>query len=250
MTRDRWLALLYATTALLHLLPIWRVQYIPTVDGPSHVYNAVVMRELAAGSPEMQRVFRIDARPSPNWMSHAMLRLALTVASPLVAEKLVLSIIVLLFLGGLWMLGRVYAFLAMPLVYSLLMQMGSYNFMLATALMMFAVALWWREAKPIALAILLIATYFAHPIPTAVALLFIGVASLALRRRILATFAALTPATLLLGWFALQPSAEQGVAWSWKGTVLWQPLTRMLLLLTFDLRQLTFGTVSASSSAC
>ena len=50
--RQRWLFILFAAVAALHLVPIWRVHLVPTVDGPSHVYNAAVLRELAAGSPE------------------------------------------------------------------------------------------------------------------------------------------------------------------------------------------------------
>jgi hypothetical protein len=260
----RWIALLFTATTFLHLLPIWRVHYVPTMDGPSHLYNAVVMQELGAGSPEFARVFQIDTRPYPNWMSHALLWLALTVAPPLVAEKLVLSAIVLLFLAGCWMLAgagcwlpaceagrgsRVYAFLAMPLAFNLLLQLGFYNFMLATALMMIGVAYWWRTStidhtslRPsIILAALLVLSYFAHPIPTAVAILFISVSTIALRRRMLLTHLAFAPALLLLTWFVLRPSAEMAT-WNWNGVLMWQPLTRVLLLLTLDLRQIAIGT--------
>jgi hypothetical protein len=246
----RWIALLFTATALLHLLPIWRVHYVPTMDGPSHLYNAVVMKELGTGSPDFARVFQIDTRPYPNWMSHALLWLALAVAPPLVAEKIVLSAIVLLFLAGCWMLAgvvdrgsHVYAFLAMPLAFNLLLQLGFYNFMLATALMMIAVAYWWRSShRSIALAAFLVLAYFAHPIPTAIAILFISVSAIALRRRVLVTHLAFAPALLLLAWFAMRPSAE-AATWNWNGFVLmWQPLTRVLLLLTLDLRQIAFGT--------
>jgi hypothetical protein len=246
---SRWLAVLFTATALLHLLPIWRVHYVPTGDGPSHLYNAVVLQELSASSPEMTRLFRIDARPYPNWLSHVLLWLALFIAPPLVAEKLVLSVIVLLFLFGGWMLAgtvdrasRVYAFLAMPFAFNLLLQMGLYNFMLATALMMIAVAVFFARSREIVPALLLVLAYFAHPIPTAVAILFICVASVTLRRSVRNTLLAIAPATLLLAWFWMQPAAHTGI-WSWKGDlILWQPLLRVLLLLTLDLRQIAFGT--------
>ncbi|HEX3068544.1 MAG TPA: hypothetical protein VHX14_08200 [Thermoanaerobaculia bacterium] len=49
-TKSRWwLGVLFVVIALLHLLPVWRVEYLPAVDGASHVYNANVLRELAAG---------------------------------------------------------------------------------------------------------------------------------------------------------------------------------------------------------
>jgi hypothetical protein len=40
-TRRSWLInLLFAAVVLLRLLPVWRVDYVPAVDGASHVYNA------------------------------------------------------------------------------------------------------------------------------------------------------------------------------------------------------------------
>src|SRR6185503_15256503 len=61
-------------------------------------------------------------------------------------------------------------------------------------------------------------------------------------RRVLSTHLAFAPTLLLLAWFAMRPSAE-AATWNWNGFVLmWQPLTRVLLLLTLDLRQITFGT--------
>ena len=46
-TRQRSIAVLFAIVALMHLLPVWRVDYLPTVDGASHVYNAVVLHEMS-----------------------------------------------------------------------------------------------------------------------------------------------------------------------------------------------------------
>src|SRR3954464_812825 len=97
----RRITVLFVITALFHLLPIWRVHYVPTVDGPSHLYNAQVLHELAKGTPEFTRVFRADLRPFPNWLGHILLFLALRIAPPLIAEELVLPALVLLFLCGL-----------------------------------------------------------------------------------------------------------------------------------------------------
>src|SRR5438270_5013139 len=86
VVRERWHVALFVAVAALHLLPIWRVHLLPTVDGPSHLYNAVVLRELAAGTPEFSRVFEVNKRLSPNWLGHALL--AVFPAAPLIAEKL------------------------------------------------------------------------------------------------------------------------------------------------------------------
>src|SRR5437588_9167863 len=177
----RRFAVPFVIAALFHLLPIWRVRYVPTVDGPSHLYNAQVLHELAKGTPEFARVFRSDLRPFPIWLGHILLFLALGIAPPLIAEKLVLSAIVLLFLGGCWKLAgfaypasRVYAFLLMPLAYSALLQMGFYNYFLGVGLAMFAIAAWWERRTTLSGTLLLLC-YFAHAVPAMVALLMVAV---------------------------------------------------------------------------
>jgi hypothetical protein len=243
----RRVAALFLIIALFHLLPIWRVHFVPTVDGASHLYNAQVLHELAKGTPEFARVFRADLRPFPNWLGHILLFLALAVAPPLVAEKIVLSAIVLLFLGGCWKLAgvidprsRVYAFLVMPLAYSALLQMGFYNYFLGVGLAMFAIAAWW-ERRTTWSGILLLLCYFAHAIPAMVALLMIAVIWLVRRWRWMELLP-IAPTVALLAWFALQPKPPGG-DWTWSGAFVWQPLLRVMLLLTFDMRQLTFGTI-------
>jgi hypothetical protein len=245
----RRIAVLFLITALFHLLPIWRVHYVPTVDGPSHLYNAQVLHELAKGTPEFARVFRADLRPFPNWLGHILLFLALAVVPALVAEKLVLSAIVLLFLAGCWKLAgvidarsRVYAFLVMPLAFSALLQMGFYNYFLGVGLALFAIAACWERRTTLA-GILLLLCYFAHAVPAMVALLMIAVIWIVRGQwRRWTELLAIAPTAPLLAWFALQPKPPGG-DWTWSGALVWQPLLRVMLLLTFDMRQLTFGTI-------
>jgi hypothetical protein len=238
----RALKLLFLALALVHLLPIWRVAHVPTADGPAHVYNAMVMRELLAGTPEFARVYEIDWRPHPNWLGHLLLIAAMAVVPPVIAEKIVVSAIVLTFIGSLWAISgildarnRVYAILALPLTFHMLLQLGFYNFSLATALMLFTLAARSRLARTL----LLFLTYFAHPIPTAVALLFLGIRWLFESRNWRDLLPAI-PVTFLFAWFAMTPGPRSGV-WTWQGTMLWEPLARVMVLFTLDLRQLTFG---------
>ena len=236
--RQRWLFALFAAVAVLHLVPVWRVRLIPTVDGPSHVYNAVVLRELAAGTPEFARVFAVNARPNPNWLGHALMFLFLFVAKPLVAEKLLLSIVILLFLGGCWRLGGVYAFLAMPLTFHLLLQMGFYNYSLGVALMLHAIASWWGKERTWITALF---CALAHPLPAAATIVFITIAWLTTDRRWPRLLPLIAPAVVLILFFA-QPNRPGG-EWTWKGALLFSPLYRVMVLWTFDPRQLTFGLV-------
>jgi hypothetical protein len=242
----RELAVLYAAVAVVHLLPVWTVPIIPTVDGPSHVYNAVVLQELARGSPEFAAVFAADLRPHPNWLGHALLFVALYVAPPVVAEKLVFTVIIIVFLAGVWAFAglvdarsRVYAFLAMPLTFHLLLQMGFYNYSLGCGLALLAVAAAWR-GRGTTTALLLVVCYLAHALPAAVAVLSVLIFAAARRRW--RDLVSVTPVALLFGWFLLQPKLPGG-DWTWNGAILIEPLLRVALLHTFDPRQLTFGTI-------
>lgn len=251
MANRRDILILFTLVAALHLLPVWRVQFVPTVDGPSHAYNGVVLRELARGTPEFARVFFADLRPHPNWITHLMLTV--------MPEKVVVSAILLLFLFGCWRLGGVYAFLAMPLAYHLLFQMGFYNYSIGVALVPFALASWWqRRVQPawhtVAItAAWLVLLYFAHVIAAAATIGFLLIAwcvSIALRgwRAQWRHGLAFLPVASLLLWFFLQPKPPGGT-WTWNGALLWTPLLRTALLLTFDLRQLLWGTALAIAFA-
>lgn len=254
------IAALFAVAALLHLLPVWRVQFVPTVDGPTHLYNALV---LAEGTPEMARAFFTDWRPHPNWLTHLLLAAGVTVLPPVAAEKVVVSLIVLLFLGGCWRLAgvvdrdsRIHAFLATPLAYHLLFQMGFYNYSLGVALVPFALASWWRRReraswRDVAVtAGWLLLLYFAHVIAAVAAIGCIAVAwivSIVLRGREQWRHGlAFVPVALLLLWFFLQPKPPGGT-WSWNGALFFMPLYKTALLLTFDLRQLAWGSILAAA---
>jgi hypothetical protein len=143
----------------------------------------------------------------------------------------------------------------MPLAFHMLFQMGFYNYSLGVALVPFAVASWWRRRErtdwtSIATTTLwLVVLYFTHVIAVAAALLFVAVLWFftMLRAGVRSQWrhgVAFLPASTLLLWFFLQPKPPGGT-WSWTGALLFSPLFNTALLLTFDLRQLTWGTVLA-----
>ena len=255
----RFLLALYIALALTHLVPVWRVPYLPTTDGPSHVYNAAVLRELAAGSPAFTRIYEADLRPCPNWATHALLAGALSFVPPATAEKLVFSLIILTFLLGAWRLAglfdrgnAVWAFLVMPLSYHALLQMGFYNYSLGAALVPLALASWWegrarRGWKPrAATALWLLLCYFSHALPAAVALALVGIGWIALSRRRpwrdqWPELIAFAPAAALLCWFFVAVPSPGG-HWTWAGAFTWQLLLRVGLLFTLDVRQIAFST--------
>src|SRR5687767_14428382 len=132
MSEPRWLAPIFFALVLLFIVPVWVVNYIPTADGPAHVYNAWLMKELALGDAgHLAQAFRIDWRPHPNWLGHAVMAVLMLIAPPVIAEKLLFTLIIALFLGATWMLcsaidirSRPYAFIGFQFAYHQLLQTG------------------------------------------------------------------------------------------------------------------------------
>src|SRR5213080_1705702 len=176
---ERWLLALYATLALLSLVPFWTVHYLPTVDGPCHTYNSWVL--LHHGDPRYPlfgQYYKINAEPYPNWIGHAALAL---LTLPAGAWYLAGSVRP----GNRWL-----ALLALPFVFNFLFQFGFYNFSISLGLFLFIVGFWWRHrdrpGSPVYVAginLLLALCYFSHILSFGLALLAIAVLWLATLRR-------------------------------------------------------------------
>src|SRR5689334_4394972 len=132
---------LYAAISVVAIVPIWSVRYLPTIDGPSHLYNSWILYSLLRGAKgPIADWFQISWRPYPNWIGHAVMSLLMFVVSPIIAEKLFVTGIVLLFLYAMWRYSgaagdasRPFVFVAVPFAYSLMLQNGFYNFYTGSA---------------------------------------------------------------------------------------------------------------------
>jgi hypothetical protein len=183
MTRRATFALFIFLTAL-QLAPVWSVRYLPAGDGPTHIYNAWVLHGLVTDTapPNIERAYRVNWRPHPNWSGHALMALAIAVVPPLVAEKLFVSLILILLCAGAWLLttsvdprSDVHAFLVFPFTYTQSLVAGYYNYSLSVGLFLVILAIWWRRrdgprVPTVAiLAALLLLCYFTHPQATLLA---------------------------------------------------------------------------------
>jgi hypothetical protein len=128
--------LLFTTLVIAHLFLVWAFTYVPTQDGPTHLNNVEIIRDL--GQPNLTvlgEFYTLNYTLAPNWFDHAAL-LALTSLFPmLLAEKIFLSgYVVLLPLamryalralnpGAAWL-----TILGFPFIYNYLFHMGFYNF--------------------------------------------------------------------------------------------------------------------------
>jgi hypothetical protein len=143
--------IVFWSLALLHLTPVWAYRYIPTQDGPSHLDNAQIVKELAfpsrpplgeegkaAGAAGYEAYFEIRAEPIPNWTSHVLLAGMLYWVPALTAEKLLVSLYILGFAGSFrYFLGafgercRPISWLGLLFVYNRCFWMGFYNYCLS-----------------------------------------------------------------------------------------------------------------------
>ena len=219
----RWTLPLFVALAVLHIAPVWSVRYVPTGDGPAHIYNAWVLHELLTDDApaNIAHAYRIDWRPHPNWSGHALMALAMFVTSPLVAEKLLLTLIVALLLGGTWFLttsvdprNDLYAFLAFPFVWTQSLVAGYYNFSLSIGLFLIILGIWWRRRERATLgSIALIATLlllcnFTHPMAAGLACGAIVLLSLLTLR--FAHIVAILPTAVLLAMFGSTAESNTG----------------------------------------
>ena len=256
-TDHRLAAAAFAVLAALHLLPVWLPAYLPTTDGPAHVYNAWILRGLVAGNaPEaIDAHFELNARPFPNWLGHVLLAGLSAAVPPQVAEKLLATGYLLLLYGGAWFLAaatgqaeRWWLLAILPLGHNQLFQHGFYNFALSFALLPWILGVWWRHRDgptprfAWVVNLLLWACWFAHPLSFAAAGVFIAVlwlASLRERdwRRSALHVAVLLPQLLLPLWFRRgRGGPEWDPHWSLERTA--EYFGRLEALVTFDRAQL------------
>ena len=203
--------LLFLALAVLHLVPLWSVRWLPTVDGPCHLYNASIFRELVAGSANeaIRTMYDVDWRPHPNWAGTAFMAAAISIVPPVVAEKLFVTVILLTLLASAWLLGKRHAFLVFPFAYHLFfLTYGFYNFSLSAGLYLLTLGAWWKTRNPWLVAVLLLTCYFTHPMATAFAIGSIGLLWLCAKDRRWTELLALIPAAALLVWFVRSEGAQ------------------------------------------
>jgi len=92
----------------LCLLQVWLPVYFVTGDGPCHVYNARVLHDLWSGKNTAFYTHFYNAvyKPNPNWLSTAVMAALMCIVNGVIAEKIFLSLYVLLFAGGFYLLLR------------------------------------------------------------------------------------------------------------------------------------------------
>jgi hypothetical protein len=219
-------ALALSLLAFQLILP-WTARFFMTMDGPAHLYNARVIGEVLfnPASPYHQ-FYRLRSALTTNWgtvlLFNLVSRLTLTYAEPLVASLSVLAA----FSSFFYLLRSLDPKAPCTPVINFItltwfLWVGFYNFYLAMALFALAAGYYirnsarlsWRRAT--ALSFLLLATFFTHILPAALAILTVLIVAVWLHcfapqaqgirkpGMLLPLLAAVIPACLLMGTFVL-----------------------------------------------
>jgi hypothetical protein len=207
---------LFSALLILHLLPIWLFKYIPTQDGPSHIYNSFVLKEYQ--NPDhgiFEQYYTVDPKLSPNWLSHAVMAVLMFLVPPLIAEKLLLTgyvflfaLALLYFLGAVNDRGKLLGIVGMLFIYNYPLHMGFYNFSYSVPLYLLAIGYWWRYRNSLnvrraaVLNLIIIVIYFSHLVSVILAIVSVLFLSIVTYRRDVAkrrlqTFLYLIPSYIL-----------------------------------------------------
>ncbi len=126
---------------LAFLLPVWAYPYIPTQDGPAHLQNGLILRDLLRGDETVRQFYWINWRPLPNWTCFALLAGLSSIFPARVAEKLLVTLYVLgfagafrYFAGSLTRDAGVLSLAGFLVVYNRCFWMGFYNYCLSLVL--------------------------------------------------------------------------------------------------------------------
>jgi hypothetical protein len=171
------LDVLFVLTIGAQLIPVWFWTYFPSLDGPSHLYNASILLNYSK-VPLYQQYHRITYSTPGNVLTQLVLSSLLTVFTPLVAEKVFLSLYLVSFPLAFRRLIRTlggdavsFSFFAVVVSYNQFLHLGFWNFCagIPLALATLACVVKGRThslqgGRFAALLLLALATYLCHPV--------------------------------------------------------------------------------------
>lgn len=167
---------LFWTMLLVTVLPIWIFPHFLTSDGPCHIYNSGILAQFWWGDAAYyDKFYYVNAQADPNWTSHILLSVLSMVFSGSIADKLVITLCVLLFTTGFRYMVLSFgngqkgmALWGLILVWQMAMFMGFYNYMMSMGMFFFIGGYWlryyltitWKQAA--ILSIISIGLFFSH----------------------------------------------------------------------------------------
>lgn len=180
MGKNNMASILFICAFACIVLQVWLPQYFLTVDGPGHVSNAWIINNLWRGHDAAfyQQYFRLHYSADPNWLTSFLLATLMYAVSGLVAEKLLLSLYLIVYITGFYRLlrrlapgGGLWYLVVFIFPFTVTFSFGFYNFSFGIALWFWLVHEWlsYLDApsvrRGITVALFGLLTYFTHLLP-------------------------------------------------------------------------------------
>lgn len=144
---------LFIVCTLIAVLWVWVPTIFLTGDGACAVYNAQILHDLWQGTMSgLYDQFYVSLNePNPNWLSHLIMAGCMYLVPGIVAEKILLSIYILMYASGFYLLlqliikrpSLIYLGVFIP-IFNQTLGKGFYNFALGTGLYCYVIYYWIR----------------------------------------------------------------------------------------------------------
>lgn len=141
----------YIILIAAHIGLVWWLPYFPTQDGPSHIYNLVILQDLLNGGKEWGNFFSYQLRAVPNLGFILLSYPLLNFFPPLVVERIFISIYIVLMGISVPFYLRTFdkpsfpvAYFVFPIIFNYNLLMGFYSYIVAVPLFLLAFSLAWR----------------------------------------------------------------------------------------------------------
>ena len=138
----------FALLCIVSILPFWIVRYVPSLDGPQHLYNSHVILQVLQGSEIFREFFRINEVVVGYWTGHFALSFFNLFFPAWLAEKFFLSAYVVgVVFSFRYLVRSIYpekqnllVYLIFPFVFHSYFMMGYYSFSIGSRI--FLLGLW------------------------------------------------------------------------------------------------------------
>jgi len=137
---------------LLCILQVWLPSYYLTGDGPCHLYNAQILHDMWCHQHNAfySVYYTLVYQPNPNWLSSITMALLLFLVHGILAEKIFLTIYILFFTSGFYLLLKkitndpFWPLVLLLFVFPHTLAKGFYNFSFSIAFYFWMVWAWLR----------------------------------------------------------------------------------------------------------
>ncbi len=147
-------SILFRFFLAIHLIPVLSLTPFVTLDGPAHLLNSVLIRQLITGTSSIASSFLMfNPVLEPNWTGHAIMAFLIGFIPPLLVEKIMLTSILILTAFGYRKLlltldsnNGWLSFSIFPFLCNFVFCLGFINFSIGFALLPFLMV-WWLNHK-------------------------------------------------------------------------------------------------------